>query len=445
MTTKAEHFNALMMRFSTRSANVGVVGLGYVGLPLMAACHNKVGHLVGYDCDSKRVRQLLSAETSPVESVSAETLQYWHESGRVRITDDPSLLSTVDVIVICVPTPVDDERGQPDLSCVDAAAAAVKGVLRPGQLIILESTSWPGTTRNRVGGLLRSATGLVPGEDFFLAFSPERENPGDKVYKLQTIPKLVSGVCEQSCLLAEKFYYWIVSTETVLTSSCEVAEMAKLLENAYRLTNVMLINEIKAICDESNIDVWEVIEAAKTKPFGFQAFYPGPGVGGHCVPVDPVYLQHFASERTGTPILDAVIDAMDVHPVNVHNRIAEALVEALQLPLTGDFAIDVGYIGVAYKPNVSDCRNSPAEALLRYGSWTDMRITYHDPHVSYWCGRHSQPLTAEWLQAQAAVVMLVDHEQLRDQRQFILDHAPLVLDTCNAFKGYESCPNLRKI
>lgn len=444
MSTKTEHFKELMSRLATRSAPVGVIGLGYVGLPLLAACHTKTGRLIGYDRDNVRVWMVLDAQHSPVESVSVEQLQAWKADDRVTITDDPESLAEAEVIVICVPTPLDESGAKPDLSCVDAAVETIKNVLRPGQLIILESTSWPGTTRDRVGTCLQAGTGLQPGEDFFLAFSSERENPGDKVYKLQTIPKLVSGICDQSCVLADKFYWSIVGAPTVVTSSCEVAEMAKMLENAYRLTNVMLINEIKDICDAAGIDVWEVIEAAKTKPFGFQAFYPGPGVGGHCVPVDPIYLQHFAAELTATPVLDAVIAAMDVNPVNVHNRIAAALAFLLPTPPPSELELNIGYIGVAYKPNVADCRNSPAEALLEYGIWTGMQITYHDPHVSYWRRRHSQPLTAEWLQEQDAVVMLVDHDQLRGQHQFILEHASLVLDACNAFKGH-SCPNLRKI
>jgi UDP-N-acetyl-D-glucosamine dehydrogenase len=409
---------------------VGIVGLGYVGLPLLKACASREATVIGYDVDEERVRNLL-ARRSPVESVSDHDLRELAE--RTSFTTRPDALKACDTIVICVPTPLAD--GAPDLTCILRAAHAIaKYALREGQLIVLESTSWPGTTRRTVGNALAYSP-LAEGRDYFLGFSPERENPGDKQHRLQTIPKVVSGLCDASLSATEAFYREIVGVKTVSTASCEIAEMSKLLENTYRLVNIALINEIKAICLQAGIDVHAVIDAASTKPFGFQEFRPGPGVGGHCIPVDPVYLKAYANrlwpmDRSQTPLLNTALQEID----NEANRIGRRISDELSLhDLQQEPAI--GLLGVTYKANVADVRNSPAEKILAMlERHFDAVVTYVDPHVPQWRGRYSDALTAEWVANQQAVITLVNHKAF-EEGYALLAGTPFVFDACGAMRG----------
>ncbi|MBT5020596.1 MAG: nucleotide sugar dehydrogenase, partial [Planctomicrobium sp.] len=283
----------LLQKIEATDALIGVVGLGYVGLPLIDAFFNAGFKTLGFDVDDTKVDSL-NAGKSYIKHVSSEQIQKWSAQGQFSATSDLSRLAEADVIIICVPTPLNDSR-DPDLSYVSGTGESIAKVLRPGQLVVLESTTYPTTTRTVLLPILESS-GLKSGEDFFVAYSPEREDPGNPVYSAAKIPKVVGGIDEQSLKLASALYSHAV-VNIVPVSSTEVAEASKILENTYRAVNIALVNELKILLDRLEIDIWEVIDAAKTKPFGFQAFYPGPGVGGHCIPVDPYYLSWVANKN----------------------------------------------------------------------------------------------------------------------------------------------------
>ena len=280
----------LAEKIEKKQALTGIVGLGYVGLPLID-CYVRAGFsTIGFDTDEAKVQQL-SAGRSYIAHISSDLVGEWIKTKRFCATSDMRRLAEPDVILICVPTPLTESR-DPDLQFVESTVGAIARVLRPGQMVVLESTTYPGTTRDVLLPILE-ATGLVAGRDFFLGFSPEREDPGNRNFTSGTIPKLVAGVDEVSGRLVASFYRQAIR-EVVAVSTCEVAEAAKILENTYRSVNIAMVNELKMLFEKLGIDVWEVIDAAKTKPFGFQAFYPGPGLGGHCIPIDPFYLSWVA-------------------------------------------------------------------------------------------------------------------------------------------------------
>ena len=292
-STARDKASQLREKIADKQSLVGVIGLGYVGLPLIDAYMRSGFSTIGFDTDATKVEQL-NGGRSYIAHIQPIKVAGWLETGRFRATSDMAELGEPDVILICVPTPLTESR-DPDLQYVEATVRAIARVLRPGQLIVLESTTYPGTTRDVVTPIL-AESGLVAGHDFFVAFSPEREDPGNATYTAGTIPKVVGGLDPASQLLAVEFYSQAIAT-VVPVSSCEVAEACKILENTYRSVNIAMVNELKMLFAKLGIDVWEVIEAAKTKPFGFQAFYPGPGLGGHCIPIDPFYLSWVARKH----------------------------------------------------------------------------------------------------------------------------------------------------
>ena len=287
----------MLSKINDRTAKVGVIGLGYVGLPLIQAFVNAGFSVIGFDTDQKKVDSLQAGQ-SYIKHIPSQWLQDWVAGGKFSATADMARLNEADALLICVPTPLDKSR-DPDLSYVESTCEAIAEALRPGQLVVLESTTYPGTTRDIMRPIL-SNSGLDIGEDFFLAYSPEREDPGNAEYAADRIPKLVGGYDDASTELAVALYSHAIE-QIIPVASCEVAEAAKIVENTYRSVNIAMINELKVIFDRLGIDVWDVVDAAKTKPFGFQAFYPGPGLGGHCIPIDPFYLSWVARRAAKPP------------------------------------------------------------------------------------------------------------------------------------------------
>ena len=416
-----------------RSAKVGVVGLGYVGLPLIRAFSAAGFRTLGFDIDRAKVTDLLAGR-SYIAHISSDWIQQSVRSEAFEPTSDMSRLAEADAILICVPTPLSESR-DPDLTYIEATARDIAAVLRPGQLVVLESTTYPGTTRDVLLPILQQS-GLVLGKDFYLAYSPEREDPGNATFTASAIPKVVGGADEASFQLARALYSAAVAS-VVPVPNCEVAEACKILENTYRSVNIAMVNELKVLFDRIGIDVWQVIDAAKTKPFGFQAFYPGPGLGGHCIPIDPFYLS-WVARKHGMPtrFIELAGEINTSMPQYVVTRLAEALNEAGK-PIKGS---KICILGVAYKRDVDDPRESPSFVLMELLLARGAALTYNDPHVPKLPRmRHhdvpdlaSSPLDARFLAEQDCVVIATDHTAY--DYSFIVQHAKLVIDTRNATK-----------
>jgi UDP-N-acetyl-D-glucosamine dehydrogenase len=423
-------FARLQQAIANKSARVGIVGLGYVGLPLVRTFAQAGFRCLGFDVDPAKIEKLRQGQ-SYIGHIADEWIAGSVASGKFEPTSDLSRLAEADAILICVPTPLAENR-EPDLSYVEATARQVAAVLRPGQLIVLESTTYPGTTRNVVLPILERGQGTA--RDFFLAYSPEREDPGNPNFSTSRIPKVVGGLDDASRELAVALYSHAV-VKVVPVSSLEIAEACKILENVYRAVNIALVNELKLLFERLGIDIWEVIAAAKTKPFGFQAFYPGPGLGGHCIPIDPFYLSWLARQHgQPTRFIELAGEINAAMPEHVALRLATALNERGK-PLRGSRVL---VLGVAYKKDVDDPRESPAFRILELLGDQGAVISYHDPFIPRLPKmRHflvpdltSQALTAELLAAQDCVVIVTDHTSV--DYELVVRHAPLVIDTRNA-------------
>ena len=425
---------AMLEKLRAREARIGVIGLGYVGLPLAVAAARAGHRVTGFDVDEEKIVEL-AAGRSYIESVAAKAVRAELDADRFEATTDFSRLAACDVVVICVPTPLTRQR-EPDLSYVEQTVATIARFRKPGATIILESTTWPWTTETVVKHILEG-DGSRSGVDFFLGFSPEREDPGNRSFHTVTIPKIVSGDGEEALAIVSAFYASVVE-KVVPVSSPRAAEAVKITENIFRAVNIALVNELKLIYDAMDIDVWEVIDAAATKPFGFMPFYPGPGLGGHCIPIDPFYLTWKAREyNVPTRFIELAGE------INV--SMPRYVVSRLERELDRRFARSLGaskvlILGLAYKKNVPDIRESPAFAVMHLLEERGTRFDYHDPHVpevphtrehEVYRGRRSVPLTAETLAAHDAVVLVTDHDAM--DYAMIADAAPLVLDTRNAF------------
>jgi UDP-N-acetyl-D-glucosamine dehydrogenase len=419
---------------ASKQARIGVIGLGYVGLPLIRAFTAAGFRCLGFDVDQAKVDKL-RAGISYIKHIDSAAIAQLIRENRFEPTADMSRLGEADCVIICVPTPLNESR-DPDLSYVEGTARSIAKTLRPGQLVVLESTTHPTTTRENVLPLLESS-GLTCGVDYFLAFSPEREDPGNPHFQAATIPKVVGGYDEASTDLACAMYAHAV-VKVVRVSSMEVAEACKILENTYRAVNIALVNELKILYDKLGIDVWEVIDAAKTKPFGFQAFYPGPGLGGHCIPIDPFYLTWLARKHGEQTRFIELAGEINTHmPQYVINRLAEFLND-LRKPINGS---KIALLGVAYKKDVDDPRESPSFELMKLLRQRGALLSYNDPHIPVLPKmRHypnlpamqSQELTPEYLASQDCVLIATDHSAY--DYDFIVRHAQLVLDTRNATK-----------
>ena len=416
-----------------KTALVGVVGLGYVGLPLIQAFINAGFRTMGFDVDQSKV-DLLLAGKSYIGHIKSEWISRCISEGKFIPTADPAQLAEPDAILICVPTPLSESR-DPDLSYIEATTRSIAAALRPGQLISLESTTYPGTTRDVMLPILQPR-GLHLGQDYFLAYSPEREDPGNPDFSASRIPKVVGGMEPVSLRLAVELYSKAV-VQVVPVSSCEVAEACKILENTYRSVNIAMVNELKMLFDRIGIDVWEVIDAAKTKPFGFQAFYPGPGLGGHCIPIDPFYLSWVARKHGMPTRFIELAGEINTHmPEYVINRLMSALNEHGK-PVKGSRIL---LLGVAYKKDVDDPRESPSFELMDLLRSGGAQLSYNDPHVPHLPRMrqhdvpelHSVPLTEDTLAAQDCVLIATDHSAY--DYEFIVRHSQLVIDTRNATK-----------
>ncbi len=427
-------FSALRTAIQQKTARVGIVGLGYVGLPLIQAYIRGGFRTLGFDVDASKVQKLRAGQ-SYIKHIPSEWIGECVKNETFDPTSDMRRLAEADAILICVPTPLSDSR-DPDTSYIESTARYIAETLRPGQLVVLESTTYPGTTRDIVQPIL-AATGLQLGKDYFLAYSPEREDPGNPDFSASRIPKVVGGMDQPSLELALDLYGQAV-VQTVPVASCEVAEACKILENTYRSVNIAMVNELKVLFDRMGIDIWDVIEAAKTKPFGFQAFYPGPGLGGHCIPIDPFYLSWIARKNElQTRFIELAGEINTSMPLYVVQRLAEALNDVGK-PVRGS---KIGLLGVAYKKDVDDPRESPSFKLMELLLQRGAVLSYNDPHVPQLPSmRHydvprlaSEDLTPEWIAAQDCILIATDHSAY--DWDMIVRYARLVVDTRNATKN----------
>ncbi len=434
MSEDPHGYEALLQAFERHDATLGVVGLGYVGLPLALTGLEAGFRVLGFDINPARVNAINAAE-SVISYIGADVMQRAIASGRFEATTDLARLHEPDAILICVPTPLTRNR-DPDLSFVRQTVELIRRVLRRGQVIVLESTTWPGTTREVVQPILEQS-GLAVGRDVFLAFSPEREDPGNKSFNTRTIPKVVGADDPQSRRLAVKLYQQLV-TQVVEVSSAAAAEATKLTENIFRSVNIALMNELKQVYMAMDVDIWEVIAAASTKPFGYMPFYPGPGLGGHCIPVDPFYLTWKAREfGLETRFIELAGQINTEMPRVIVTRLAEALDRAFGRGLN---RARVLVIGVAYKPNVDDTRESPSLTLIELIEQRGASCEFHDPQIevipatrehAQLTGRRSTPLEPASVAAYDAVVIATDHDGV--DYETIATHARLVIDTRNVF------------
>jgi UDP-N-acetyl-D-glucosamine dehydrogenase len=420
----------LLGRIEGRTARFGVVGLGYVGLPLSVAVAEAGYPVLGVDV-SERVVAWLNAGTSHVEDVEPHVVMGMRERGLFEATTDMARLAECDVISICVPTPLSKTR-DPDVSYVVAASRAVAAALRPGQLIILESTTYPGTTREVLLPLLEE-TGLEVGRDFFLCFSPERVDPGNRVWQVHNTPKVIGGITPACVDMGAKAYGEVL--ETIVPVSCtEAAELVKILENTFRAINIALVNEMAQVADRLDVDIWEVINAAATKPFGFMKFTPGPGIGGHCIPLDPHYLSwKMKTLNYRTRLIEVASEINAEMPEFVVDKVQEALNEHRKAVLGTRILV----LGVSYKKDVGDVRESPAIDVMRMLEAQGAEVRYHDPFVPEidedGTARTGVELTDEELAAADCVVIITDHSVVDYAR--VVAAAELVVDTRNATAG----------
>lgn len=424
----------LLMAIRSKTAKAGVIGLGYVGLPLAMSMARGGFAVTGFDIDPAKI-EAIEARESYIEAVPSSILKGEVEAGRFAATCDFAALATCDVIAICVPTPLTRHR-DPDLSYVEKTCRQIAATLRPGQLIVLESTTWPGTTEEVMKPILEE-TGLVAGTDFFLGFSPEREDPGNRDFETSTIPKVVAGEGADAQELMVAFYGAVVKT-VVPVSTTATAEAVKLTENIFRAVNIALVNELKLVYEAMGIDVWEVIEAAKTKPFGYMPFYPGPGLGGHCIPIDPFYLTWKSREfDRPTRFIELAGEVNTAMPHYVVDRVAEALDRRAGKALSRSRVL---VVGLAYKKNVPDIRESPSLRLLELLIERGADVAYHDPFIA------EVPKTREYADLMGMKSVAFQEETLRgfDLALVSTDHdavdyaalaewVPLVVDTRNVF------------
>jgi UDP-N-acetyl-D-glucosamine dehydrogenase len=429
----------LKEKIQSKQACLGVVGLGYIGLPL-AVEEAKAGFkTIGFDVQPEKI-SLINKGQNYIGDVVDKDLESVVKSGNLKATSDFTYVSTCDCISICVPTPL-DEHQQPDISFVKKSAESLVPYMHKDMLIVLESTTYPGTTEELVKPILEKS-GLICGKDFYLAFSPERIDPGNLKYKINNTPKIVGGYTQDSTDIATIMYEMVLETKVYKVSSPAVAEMEKILENIYRNINIGLVNELAMLCDKMKISIWEVIEAAKTKPYGFQAFYPGPGLGGHCIPLDPYYLSWKAREYGfHTSMIEAsmmINDKMPEYCVDRVGRILNRYKKAIN-------ASKVLVLGVAYKQDIDDCRESPSIKVIRELIKVGAEVSYYDPFVKSFNDKNLTmasllELTSEVINNFDIVVIATPHSNV--DYEFIQKYAKVVFDTKNVMKNITSRENI---
>ena len=417
----------LLKRIHDRTATIGIIGLGYVGLPLAIEFAKGGFKVIGYDVSERVVRALMEGRSHIQDVASADIAKLVRE-GLFEATTDESRLGDADAVSIAVPTPLVKTR-DPDMSYVIAAAEAVGRRAHKGMVVVLESTTYPGTTREVLLPILTNL-GLAIGEDVFLAFSPERVDPGNPKYHTKNTPKVVGGITPACTEVASALYAAVID-KVVPVGSTETAELVKLLENTFRSVNIGLVNEMAIVCDKLGVDVWEVIDAAATKPFGFMKFTPGPGIGGHCIPLDPHYLAwKMRTLNYKTRFIDLASEINSQMPAFVVEKVAHALNEERKA-VNGSRVL---VVGVAYKPDIDDIRESPALDVMRLLEQHGAEVAFHDPHIASYREdgdtRRGVPLTPAELQRADAVVIVTDHRSI--DYQMLMDHAALIVDSRNA-------------
>ncbi len=429
--------SVLEKKIQDKEARVGIIGLGYVGLPLVKTFLSNGYQVTGFDLDDKKVK-MLNQGRSYIRHVTGDELKAFLKEEKFLATSDFGILKEVDVVIICVPTPLDSHRN-PDLSFVLKTTEVISENLKKGQLVVLESTTYPGTTEEEMLPLLEAA-GLKVGEDFFLAYSPERENPGDKEFSTENIPKVVGGVTPNCLKVAQALYDQVV-VKTVPVSSPKVAEAAKLLENIFRSVNIALVNELKMILDRMGVDIWEVVKAASTKPFGFMPFFPGPGYGGHCIPVDPFYLAWKAKEVDyETKFIELAGEINTLMPYYVVTKSTEALNDRKKSIKGAKILV----LGIAYKADIDDQRESPALKIISLLQEKGAKVSYNDPYVPQSSGHRDYPglnlqsvdLSEGKLKEFDAVIVATAHSAY--DFDWIVKNSSLVIDTRNAIKKKRS-------
>lgn len=421
----SENYKQLIKQISTCEATIGVVGLGYVGLPLMKLTLESGFKAVGFDVDQTKIDSL-SVGQSYLEHIDISSVKKAVDAGDCRLSSSSALASECDVIILCVPTPLTVHR-EPDLSYVISSLESFLPFLKAGQAVVLESTTYPGTTEERLMPMIEQA-GFEIGDDFFLIYSPEREDPGNKQYGLKEIPKVVSGISEYCGDIAE-YFYGKLGSKTVRVSTTKAAEMTKILENTYRSVNIALVNELKVLANLMGIDIFEVINAAATKPFGFQAFYPGPGLGGHCIPIDPFYLTWKAREYGfNTRFIELAGEINTAMPDYVIAKIIDALNHKSKA-INGSKVL---IVGVAYKKNVGDLRESPGVEIIDKLQKLNADVSYHDPHVEtlpkmrkFDLKMSNSALDAGTVPSYDICVIVTDHDVIDYS---VFEHADLVVD-----------------
>ncbi len=418
---------------------IAIIGLGYVGLPLCLQFARKGVHVVGLDTDPAKVKAINTGQ-SYIQHIKAATIREQVKAGRFSAHTDFSEVTKVEAVIICVPTPLTKNR-EPDISYVLKTGKSIAPHLRRGMLVVLESTTYPGTTDEDLRLVLEARSGLEAGRDFHLAFSPEREDPGNPTSQLATIPKVVGGFTPACLARACKLYRRAVKT-VVPVSSCRVAEATKLLENIFRSVNIALVNELKGVYAAMGIDIWEVVNAAKTKPFGFMPFYPGPGLGGHCIPIDPFYLTWKAREYgQNTRFIELAGEINTAMPTYVVNRVAEVL-NNRHCSLKSSRVL---LLGLAYKPNVDDMRESPTFVLMDLLAERGATVAYHDPHIPqinptrehpHWTGTNSVPWNRKTISGYDVVIIATAHKSVNYSE--LGRWAKCIIDTRNAMAGVKS-------
>lgn len=430
----------LLSRIAERKITVGVVGLGYVGLPLAVEKAKAGFRTIGFDVQEEKVKQVNAGHNYIGDVVDAELAQLV-SNGMLSATSDFSFIKEVDFVAICVPTPLDIHQ-EPDISYVENSAKSIAGYLTKGTVVVLESTTYPGTTEELIKPILEKGSGLECGKDFYLGFSPERVDPGNTVYKTKNTPKVVGAVGKDAQEVIAAIYGAVLDDKVHIVSSPAVAEMTKILENTYRNINIGLINELAILCNRMNIDLWEVIEAAKTKPFGFTAFYPGPGLGGHCIPLDPYYLTWKAREYGfHTSMIEASMMINDHMPEYTVERCGKIL-NRHRKALNGSKVL---VLGVAYKQDIDDYRESPALRVIEELEKTGASVSFYDPYIPQYkqhgkLHKGETALTAELLQHADLVVVTAAHTNI--DYDFVQRHAQAVFDTKNVMKEVKERNNI---
>ena len=422
----------LINKISSKDAKIGIIGMGYVGIPLGLEFADQGFTVLGFDKDEKRVEDI-NAGKLVMKHIKQKDMQTF-VSKKGSATTNFSELAEMDCLIICVPTPLDVHE-QPDMSYVIAVSNEIRKNLTKGQLVVLESTTYPGTTKELVKPILEKSN-MVAGKDFFLAYSPEREDPGNKDYGVSRIPKVMGGYTEE-CLKITSLLYKNIVSETVEVSSMETAESTKLMENIFRAVNIAMVNEMKLILSRMGVNIWEVIEAAKTKPFGFMPFYPGPGMGGHCIPIDPFYLSWKAKEyNTEAKFIELAGEINRKMTENIAHRIGKALNDDSKSIRNSKIMM----LGVAYKKDIDDMRESPALRIKELLEFKGAKVCCHDPYVNKVNEEKSLELTIKNIKAQDAIVITTDHSGV--DYELVGKHASLIVDTRNVMDKIEN-PNAR--